>query len=88
MTDTIALLVNRGLLSVKRDDHDRAWYTDFLVCDLSRSAVQLYGKPSVTATRMAGCWRMIRRPIADESQFGRAWTEDVIALRGVYEMNP
>jgi acyl-CoA dehydrogenase len=60
---------------------------DGMVRDLSRFALQLYGKPSTTPAQMDLCLRMIRKPAADEARYERVWREYVYALRGAYRMN-
>ncbi|MBM3143593.1 MAG: acyl-CoA dehydrogenase [Chloroflexi bacterium] len=61
---------------------------DFMVRDFSRYALQLYSKPSSTATQMDYCQRMIRKPASDEGRYQQVWTEHVYALKDLYEMNP
>ena len=61
---------------------------DFMVRDFSKFALQLYSKPSSTATQMEFCQRMIRKPIVDEARYKKIWEEHVFALKDTYEMNP
>ena len=60
---------------------------DFLVRDVSRHALALYGKPSSSEAQMDGCLRMIRKPAVDRDRFESVWNE-VHALDGRYEMRP
>jgi acyl-CoA dehydrogenase len=60
---------------------------DFMVRDVSRHALSLYGKPSTTAEQMDCCLRMIRKPVFDEAGYAKVWNE-VHALAGAYEMHP
>ncbi|MDJ0722776.1 MAG: acyl-CoA dehydrogenase [Desulfobacterales bacterium] len=61
---------------------------DFMVRDFSKFALQLYSKTSSTEAQMAGCLKMIKKPVVDEARFQRVWQNDVLALTDVYEMNP
>jgi acyl-CoA dehydrogenase len=60
---------------------------DVMVRDVSKFALQLFGKPSSTAAQMDYCLKMVRKPASDEERYGRVWQE-VHALKDVYEMNP
>jgi acyl-CoA dehydrogenase len=60
---------------------------DFMVRDVSKFALQLYGKPSSTAAQMDYCLKMIRKPVVDDARYGRVW-QGVHALKDAYEMNP
>ncbi len=60
---------------------------DFMVRDFSKFALQLYSKTSSTEDQMAGCLKMIKKPVKDEARFQRVWQNTVLALTDVYEMN-
>jgi len=60
---------------------------DFLVRDLSRHALALYGKPSTSQAQMDYCMQMIRKAAVDQKRYLKVWDE-VHALSGAYEMNP
>ncbi|MFT4570660.1 MAG: acyl-CoA dehydrogenase [Hyphomicrobiaceae bacterium] len=60
---------------------------DFMIRDVSRHALTLYGKPSSTEVQMDACMRMIRKPNVDPDRFNKVW-EEVHALDGRYEMKP
>jgi acyl-CoA dehydrogenase len=60
---------------------------DFLIRDVSRHALTLYGKPSSSEAQMDGCLRMIRKPNVDRARFDKVWQE-VHGLSGRYEMKP
>jgi acyl-CoA dehydrogenase len=60
---------------------------DGMVRDLSRFALQLYGKASSTPAQMDHCLRMIRKPAVDDGRYQRVWREQVHTLAGAYEMN-
>ncbi len=79
------VLENARLYRLSEDLVDQIF--DCLVRDVSRYAVQLYGKPSTTAQQMDHCLRMIRKPAVDDARYQRVWAE-VHALAGAYEMNP
>ena len=59
---------------------------DVMVRDVSKFALQLYGKPSSTAAQMDFCLKMIRKPVVDLDRYMRVWQE-VHALKDAYEMN-
>ncbi|MDJ0883613.1 MAG: acyl-CoA dehydrogenase family protein, partial [Desulfobacterales bacterium] len=61
---------------------------DFMVRDFSKFALQLYSKTSSTEAQMAGCLKLIKKPVVDEDRFQRVWQNEVLALTDVYEMNP
>ncbi len=61
---------------------------DFMVRDFSKFALQLYSKTSSTEDQMAGCLKMIKKPVTDEARFQRVWQNEVLALTDAYEMNP
>jgi acyl-CoA dehydrogenase len=48
MRDTIAFFEAKGKRRLKKDDHDRVWYADFLESRTSASS---------SPTRTAGSWR-------------------------------
>ena len=59
---------------------------DCLVRDMSRFALDLYGKPTSTEPQMASCMKMISKPAPDAARAGRIWEQDVYALRDAYTM--
>ncbi len=61
---------------------------DFMVRDFSKFALQLYSKTSSTEAQMAGCLKLIKKPVVDEDRFQRVWQNEVLALTDAYEMNP
>jgi acyl-CoA dehydrogenase len=61
---------------------------DFMVRDVSKFALQLYGKPSSTPAQMDLCLRMIRKPVADPARYTKVWNEHVYVLKDAYEMHP
>jgi len=48
---------------------------DVMVRDVSKFALQLYGKPSSTAEQMDFCLKMIRKPVGDPDRYMRVWQE-------------
>jgi acyl-CoA dehydrogenase len=60
---------------------------DFLVRDVSKHALTLYGKASTTAIQMDCCMRLIRKPVFDSARYAKIWGE-VHGLSGAYEMKP
>jgi len=61
---------------------------DFMVRDFSKFALQLYSKTNSTEAQMAGCLKMIRKPVVDEARFQRVWQGEVLKLVDAFEMNP
>ncbi|MFC1936627.1 acyl-CoA dehydrogenase, partial [Chloroflexota bacterium] len=60
---------------------------DFMVRDFSKYALELHNKPSSSSQQMEFCLKMLRKPLADQTQYDRVWKEYVHALNGEYEMN-
>jgi acyl-CoA dehydrogenase len=79
------ILENAKLYGVDNDTVDQIF--DFMVRDMSKFALQLYGKLSSTSTQMEYCLKLIRRPAVDEARYQRVWSQ-VHALKDEYEMNP
>lgn len=80
------VLENAGIYGLGADLVDQTF--DVFVRDLSRYALQLYGKPSSTPQQMDCCLRMIRKPATDPARYARVWESEVLALSGAYAMNP
>jgi acyl-CoA dehydrogenase len=78
------ILENAAIYQIESNLVDQIF--DVLVRDVSRYALNLYGKPSSTPAQMEHCLRMIRKPAVDEARFARVW-EMVQQLSGVYEMS-
>jgi acyl-CoA dehydrogenase len=57
------------------------------VRDFSKFALDLHNKPSSSVQQMEICKKMLRKPVANPSQYNRVWEEYVHALNGEYEMN-
>jgi acyl-CoA dehydrogenase len=79
------ILENATIYGVSADVVDQIF--DFMVRDLNKFAVQLYGKPSSTAQQMEYCLKMVHKPAVDEGRYDRVWRE-VHELKDAYEMNP
>ncbi len=60
---------------------------DFMIRDVSKHALTLYGKASTSETQMDCCMRMIKKPAVDPERYQKVWHQ-VHALSGAYEMNP
>jgi acyl-CoA dehydrogenase len=58
-----------------------------MVRDMSKFALQLYGKLNSTPTQMDYCLKLIRRPAVGQVRYQRVWSQ-VHALKDEYEMNP
>jgi len=59
---------------------------DFMVRDFSKFALDLRNKPSSSEQQMEFCEKMLRKPVADKTQYERVWKEYVHSLNGAYEM--
>jgi len=79
------ILENAVLYGISADLVDQIF--DCMVRDVSRFAIQLYGKPSSTGQQMDYCLKMVRKPAVDEGRYNRVWQE-VYGLKDAYEMNP
>ncbi len=60
---------------------------DFMVRDFSKFALDLYGKPSTTPAQMDQCLKMIRKPVRNTASYERVWNDQVVSLKGAYQMN-
>jgi len=81
------LIIEKGKMDGLGDDLLEQIF-DFMVRDFSKFALQLYTKTSSTEAQMAGCLKMIRKPVVDEERFQRVWQKEVLSLTDTYEMNP
>jgi acyl-CoA dehydrogenase len=79
------ILENARIYGVDDDTVDQIF--DFMVRDMSKFALQLYGKLSSTPAQMDYCLKLIRRPAVDQARYQRVWSQ-VHALKDEYEMNP
>jgi acyl-CoA dehydrogenase len=61
---------------------------EFMVRDLSRHALALYGKAASTPQQMVYCLKMIRKPESGLDRFAKIYAEQVYPLKDAYEMNP
>jgi acyl-CoA dehydrogenase len=61
---------------------------DFMLRDFSRFAVELHGRAGTTAEQAEDCMKMVRKPAPDAGRAARIWTEEILPLADLYEMNP
>ncbi|MFT7520720.1 MAG: acyl-CoA dehydrogenase [Kiritimatiellia bacterium] len=61
---------------------------DVMVRDFSKFALQLHSKPTCTDAQSTAGLAMIRKSVFDAAGYDKVWTEQVYALRDVYEMRP
>jgi acyl-CoA dehydrogenase len=59
---------------------------DFMIRDFSKFALQLYSKTSSTKRQQWLSLRMIAKPVVNPARFEKVWTEQVYALKDVYQM--
>jgi acyl-CoA dehydrogenase len=80
------ILENAVIYNVNADLLDQIF--DCLVRDFSRHALNLYSKPTSTQAQMNYSLCMLQKPVLDEERYKRVWEEQVLVLKGAYEMNP
>lgn len=61
---------------------------ELLVEDFSHFALDFYHKPSATEKQLEYAQKMIRRPHYSRDRQEQIWHEQVISLKGAYEMSP
>ena len=61
---------------------------DFMVCDFSKYALNLYKHPQSNTGQLNQCLQMINKPVNDPERFDRIWFNHVYTLKDVYEMTP
>ena len=80
------ILENARIYAIEEDTIDQIF--EFMVRDLSKHALMLYGKASSTADQTEYCVKMIRKPAPDLDRFAKVYSEQVYPLKDAYEMNP
>lgn len=80
------ILENARMYAIEEDTIDQIF--EFMVRDLSKHALTLYGKASSTAHQMEYCLKMIRKPAPGLDRFTNVYSAQVYPLRDAYEMNP
>lgn len=78
------VLENAEIYGIDSDVVDEIF--DVVVRDMSRFAVELYGKANTTEEQGEFCQAMIRKPATNDERYERVWFEHVYALRDAYEM--
>ncbi len=54
---------------------------DFMMCDFSKFALQMYSKPSSSEGQMTPCLKMIRMPVVDDPRYGKVWPDHVLKMK-------
>ncbi len=80
------ILENAPIYAIEKDTIDQIF--EFMVRDLSKHALRLYGKASSTARQMEYCLKMIRKPAPGLDCCAKVYSEQVYPLKDAYEMNP
>jgi len=80
------ILENAKIYELEEDMVDQIF--DFMIRDFSGFALNLYCKAGSTELQMDYFRKMIRKPALNPDLFQRVWRGHVLALSGVYEMNP
>jgi acyl-CoA dehydrogenase len=78
------VLENAEIYGIDSDVVDEIF--DVVIRDMSRFAVELYGKANTTEEQGEFCQAMIRKPATNDERYERVWFEHVYALRNAYEM--
>jgi acyl-CoA dehydrogenase len=78
------VLENAEIYGIDSDVVDEIF--DVVIRDMSRFAVELYGKANTTEEQGEFCQAMIRKPATNDERYERVWFEHVYALRDAYEM--
>jgi acyl-CoA dehydrogenase len=60
---------------------------DFMVRDMSKFALTIYGKPITSEKQQELCLKMLRRPVVNIERYNRISMEYVYALADTYKMN-
>ena len=58
---------------------------DFMIRDMSASALEIFNKTSSTQNQKSLALDIIKAPVANQARFDRIWKEHVYALKGVYD---
>lgn len=80
------VLENAKLYDIDAETVDQIF--DFMVRDFSKYALDLYSKPMTTPEQQEFCMKLIRKPVVNQTAYMNIWNNQVLALKGEYEMNP
>ena len=80
------IIENAKIYAVGDDLLDQIF--EFMVRDMAKFALQLYSKTSSTKVQQLLCMAMVRKPAANPARMQRIWKDQVLSLKGAYEMNP
>jgi acyl-CoA dehydrogenase len=78
------ILENAAMENTDRDLLNQIF--DVFVRDFSIYATTLHGKPGNSSEQRAMLIDLIRAPLADQKQFDRVWHEQVLSLKGCYQL--
>ncbi|MBN1496706.1 MAG: acyl-CoA dehydrogenase [Spirochaetes bacterium] len=79
------ILENSKIYGVDDDLIDQIF--DFMVRDMSKFALIIYGKPITSEKQQELCLKMLRRPVVNGMRYERIYREYVHALVDAYRMN-
>ncbi len=79
------ILENKKIYGVEDDLIDQIF--DFMVRDMSKFALTIYGKPITSEKQQELCLKMLRRPVVNTERYNRISMEYVYALADTYKMN-
>ncbi len=79
------ILENKKIYGVDDDLIDQIF--DFMVRDMSKFALTIYGKPITSEKQQELCLKMIRRPVVNTERYNRILKDCVYALADTYTMN-
>jgi acyl-CoA dehydrogenase len=78
------IIESRKFMPVEEDLLEEIF--DFMVRDFSKYALNIYLKPSNSATQMELILKIVKAPVPNAARFEKIWKEHVFALKGTYKM--
>jgi acyl-CoA dehydrogenase len=79
------ILENKKIYGIEDDLIDQIF--DFMVRDMSKFALTIYGKPITSEKQQELCLKMLRRPVVNKDRYERVLKNSVYALTDTYKMN-
>ncbi|HPG52459.1 MAG TPA: acyl-CoA dehydrogenase family protein, partial [Spirochaetota bacterium] len=79
------ILENKKIYGVEDDLIDQIF--DFMVRDMSKFALTIYGKSITSEKQQELCLKMLRRPVVNTERYNRIYKDYVYALADTYKMN-
>jgi len=79
------ILENKKIYGIEDDLIDQIF--DFMVRDMSKFALTIYGKPITSEKQQELCLKMLRRPVVNQTRYVRIYKDYVLSLVDTYKMN-